>query len=140
MLFNTTSASHYGSIKNNQVEKAVAVASVGCTATEKSKSPCWVGTKMAWGWIRGCSNLPAVCRQLEIQTETTNINAAAGTSAQNSRWDEKAGTLTFNSSSTDSSSVAVRVFGSKEECCAAESGAFAAGCSSIASGVLNNLF
>ena len=105
-----------------------------CTAEKAAEyanyAPCWVGNAMALGFIRRCTNRPALCREISAAFEgtTTTVAATAGTPAAaapapvQSRWDATAGTLA-------SPAIAVKVFGSKEECCAEERGAFASGCS-----------
>lgn len=119
---------------NNAVEKHFSMCSAEKAALQAEQSPCWVGKTVALGWIRRCSNLPAVCKQIhtafdEAVKTTTTTPTTATPAAQLSRWDDTAGTLAAPS---NVSSVG-KIFGSKEECCAAESGAFATGCSSFSS-------
>jgi hypothetical protein len=113
-------------------EKVLNENKVGCSAAEKA--PCWVGQTMVLGWNRRCKNLPAVCRQIHSAFEAAAAAAAAASATGSSpRFDNTSGTLltAVPSSSSKPSSSDVKVFRSNEECCAAESGAFASGCSSF---------
>jgi hypothetical protein len=116
---------------NNEdaVEKPKELSSV-CTAErgaqQAGQSPCWVGKTMAFGWIRRCKNLPDVCKQIHMAFDKAKTSTTLN--PKYFRWDETAGILAAPSKVV---SVGTTIFESKDECCAAKSGAFAAGCSSL---------
>jgi endo-1,4-beta-mannosidase len=113
------SGSAFTAVEKSAVDDKKSVASCrGKNLAEQAENaPCWVGRAMALGFIRRCTNIPAVCKQIHDAFESTPAL---------SRWDETTGTLLASPASSYSSP---KIFGSKEECCAEENGAFAFGCS-----------
>lgn len=106
------------------------ICTVEQAAEQAEKARCWVGRAMALGWIRRCTNIPAVCKQISnaFDENSATMTTIPKTTAGSSRWDAHAGTL---AAAPPVGKSHVKIFGTKEECCAAESGAFASGCSSI---------